>query len=127
MAAEYQVVDIWVGLFSSDEVFDKYFEENYDEDDEDAPITQFAADMKVNFYDHDFFESAHHEKPSSDLAMLLKDHSFSSSYTPQAVAAYQKLAPGPVDSVVLLWGEEIETPQSVKGEGYALHYLGRFA
>jgi hypothetical protein len=43
MASEYQVVDIWVGLFASAEVFDKYFEENDDEYDEDAPITQFAT------------------------------------------------------------------------------------
>ena len=126
MAAEYQVVDIWVGHFPSETAFDEYFSEDYEKEDDDAPISQFGADMDASFYDHDFFESAYYEKPSEDLKALLKDHSFSSSYTPQAVAAYQKLNPGAINTVILMWGKEIEDPQSVQGDGYALHYLGRF-
>lgn len=42
MAAEYQVVDIWVGLFPSETAFDEYFSEDYEKEDDDAPISQFG-------------------------------------------------------------------------------------
>ena len=44
---------IWVARFKSKEALDEYMAEAIDEDDEDAPISRFAADQGVGFYDHD--------------------------------------------------------------------------
>jgi Immunity protein 22 len=57
MAAEFEMVDIWVGNFADEEAFQAYMEEQYDEEDEDAPISAFARDLNQSFYDHDLVES----------------------------------------------------------------------
>ena len=81
MAAEFRVVDIWVGSFPSRAAFEGYLHETYGDHDH-APLSKFAADMGQTFYDHDFLEAAYHEEPSSDLGALLEGHSFARSYTP---------------------------------------------
>lgn len=126
MADEYRVVDVWVGQFPTEGAFEGYLRETYREDDDDSPITQFAADMGETFYDHDLTEAAYHEVPSNDLATLIEDHSFASSYAREVMAAYQRSAPGAVNVVILVWGREIERPRSVEGVGYSLRYLGQF-
>ena len=49
VAKEFEVVDVWLCRFPSEEAADRYFEETYDEDDDDRPISQFAADMGERF------------------------------------------------------------------------------
>jgi hypothetical protein len=122
---EYRVVDLWVGNFPSKSAFEDYLHETYGDDDS-TPISKFAADMGANYYDHDFLEEAYHEEPPNDLGSLLEGHSFARSYAPQTLDAFRLLAPGTVNAVILLWGRQIESPRSVGGAGYELHYLGRF-
>jgi hypothetical protein len=50
MAAEFRIVDIWVGSFPSRAAFEGYLRETYGDDD-DTPISKFAADMGQTFYD----------------------------------------------------------------------------
>lgn len=51
-----EISHIWLGKFPSEKALDEYFEEIYDEDNEDAPLNQFARDQGENFYDHDWVE-----------------------------------------------------------------------
>jgi hypothetical protein len=125
MAAEFRIVDIWIGTFASEAAFEGYLHETYGDED-DTPMSKFAADMGQTFYDHDFLEAAYHDEPSTELGPLLADHSFARSYSPDAVAAFHRLAPGMINTVILIWGQEIKNPKSVRGTDYDLHHLGRF-
>ncbi|WP_165228678.1 immunity 22 family protein [Aquisphaera insulae] len=127
MAAEFEIVDVWLCRFSSDEEADAYFEETYDEDDEDRPISQFAADMGERFYDHDFVERGEFlDPPGDDIAAALGRHSFSSSYLADVVQQSRSASIAPFNLVLLVWNAEISNPKSVTLPGRELQYLGRF-
>jgi Immunity protein 22 len=125
VAEEFEIVDVWVGRFPSSESADAYFEETYDDDD--GPISQFAADMGESFFDHDFMERAFHDPPSDDFAKALASHSFSSSYLSAAVEAFELHPLTPFNLVLTVCNEEIGRPVSVSKPGVVLHYVGRFA
>jgi hypothetical protein len=124
VAKEFEIVDVWVGRFPSADAVDAYFEETYGDDD--RPISQFATDMGVRFYDHDFIEREFHDTPVSDLGAVLTEHSFSSSYLSEVIEAFRARQIGTFNTVLLVWNEEIENPSSVAQADYTLHYIGRF-
>jgi hypothetical protein len=91
MAKEFEVVDIWVGLFPSKERLERYFSETYSGDDDGTPISEFARDMGQWFYDHDFLEKGFHPEPTSDFRSLIECYSFSTSYFEAASPEFLKL------------------------------------
>jgi hypothetical protein len=117
-------VDFWGGVFASRTDLDEYFDEQYDDDD--APISTFAADMGERFYDHDSTQRSLQGTSSSDMAALLKGHSHAESYAVKTVENYLILGIGLVNTVVADWNEEIEQPISVEKPDRRLNYLGRF-
>ncbi len=125
VAKEFEIIDVWVGRFSSSELANAYFDETYDDDD--RPISEFAADMGESFYDHDFMERAFHDQASDDFAKALAAHSFSSSYLSAATEAFELHPLKPFNLVLTVCNEEIERPVSVSKSGVMLQYLGRFA
>jgi hypothetical protein len=124
MTTEFEVVDVWVGRFSSDGAVEDYLRETYGEDD--LPISRLASDMGQHFYDHDFLEHIYHREASDDLAALLHRHSFGKSYALQADAVYRQQHVGTINTTLLMWGKEIERPRSARGADYELYYVGRF-
>ena len=129
VVAEYEVVDVWLGQFVDKAAADSYFEETYPDpvDDEEQPISQFAAAMGETFYDHDFLEWGFHPHGVSDLRTALASHSFSSSYASSVADAAAALTePDQVNLVLLLWGREIKRPISVRTPAMSLVYVGRF-
>ncbi len=130
MAVEFEVVDVWVGHFPSEEAADNYFEETYTRTRWRArrqPISQFAVDMAELFYDHDFVEREFHPQGISDLSNALAGHSFSSSYVANVIdAAGRADLPEALNTVLLVWGREIEAPVSVRTPIISLVYIGRF-
>jgi hypothetical protein len=139
MAAEFEVVDVWVCCFPSAEAAAAYFEETYDEGDEDddseeddeeaeaRSISQFAADAGERYYNHDFMErGAFHDPPIADIAAAVSPHSFSSSYLSEVVEAFRANPSAPFNCVLLVWNREIEYPVSIATPAATLHYLGRF-
>ncbi|MFO0938832.1 MAG: immunity 22 family protein [Gemmataceae bacterium] len=125
MADEYRTVDVWIGTFLTQDELESYLEETFDEDDEDAPNSRFAADQGESFIDHDFMESSFHETPSH-LTHLLANHSFAGSYSKVAITACEKSGVAMGNVVVLVFGAEIDSPRSVKDAAHSLTYLGRF-
>lgn len=125
MATEYDVVDVFVGTFDSQEVLEQYLEETYDQDEEDAPISAFAKDQGEAFYDHDFVESRFDDSAKS-FVELGKRHSFSEYWLTRAEESYKAKQIGKVNVILLVFGGEIDEPKSASGDGYQLHYLGRF-
>ncbi len=125
MAKEYETVDVWFGTFPSAEMLESYFAEKYDPDDDDEPISGFAADQRPPFYDHDFVEYGFH-KAGDDPCSLLSSHSFSESYISDVRRIVAKESPGSWSSVVLAWGHAIDEPLSVESQEHTLRYLGNF-
>ena len=125
MAKEFEIVDVWLCCFPSADAADAYFDETYDDDD--RPISAFAADMGEGFYDHDFMERGEfHNPPISDVTAAIAPHSFSSSYLSRVIEASRSKPFAPFNTVLLVWNREIERPTSVARPGRALRYLGRF-
>jgi hypothetical protein len=124
VAVEFEVVDVWVGQFPSEKAADSYFAETYSRR---RPISQFAADMAERFYDHDFVEREFLPEGISDLSHALAGHSFSSSYLADVIAAASGAdLPAALNTVLLVWGREIEAPVSVRTPHMSLVYIGRF-
>jgi len=124
------LLDVWVGDFESEARLNAYFDEKYDEDD--APISEFAADMGVSFYDHDFLEFSFHQTPTDDVVVILKDHSGcdTEEVLSQAQSAFA-VHKTPVNAAILVVNDErdlpqFENPKSVSKPGANLFYLGRF-
>ena len=124
------LLDIWVGNFESEARLDAYFEENYDEDD--APISEFAADMGVSFYDHDFLESSFHQTSTDDIAIILEGHSGCDSEAVLSQAQVAFVAHKTfVNAATLVLNDErdfpqFQNPKSIAKPGASLFYLGRF-
>src|SRR5205809_1129756 len=107
MAEEFETVDIWLGLFPSQDRLDKYFDEQYSDDDDETPISEFARDQGVWFYDHDLVERSFHENGENELGLLIGRHSFSASFIESVLASFQTSRPFRYNAAVLVWGKAI--------------------
>lgn len=102
----------------------EYLKETYGDDD--RPISRLAEDMEESFYDHDFLEHSFNDTPGRPLEARLSNHSFSTSYADAAQAAFDSAPTEDFNTVLLVWGAQFRNPVSINGDGYWLHYLGRF-
>lgn len=123
MDEEYRLVDIWVGNFISRKEFESYLELTYDAAEEFE--CSFASDQGIDHLDEDHLESSFH-RSSKKCKTLLKDHSYWESYLVEAEEAFKPLGGRSFNSIVLVFGGEVEVPRSVQAESYSLIYLGRF-
>lgn len=101
------VVSVWLGAMADESDFDAYLAERYASD---GAISQFAADLGVGFYDHDFLEAAWHAAPQPVME-LLAGHSWAESFsdTVAGVADSQRLEA--VNAVVLLYDHAYDPMQ----------------
>jgi hypothetical protein len=102
-------------LFGSQEAVDAYIVEQYDEEREHEPISPFAADVGLKFYDHDFIETHHEKSLSSKGTGAFTRHSYGDSFAAAAWAAvgHQNLAD--FDTVFLLYGyDHLRHPQATR-------------
>jgi hypothetical protein len=127
MAKEFEIVDIWVGRFPGRQALAQYFQETYNEDDDETPISRLAADMGQRSYDHDLLEHSYHDQLSMNVLSRLAPHSFSRSYVKQACTAFERMSAPEFNTILLSLGGTIRRPSSVRGSDYSLLYLGRFA
>ncbi len=123
MTGEFQIVDIWVGKFASKKALATYLETTYI--NKDDTTCRFATDQGASHVDEDFLESSFH-RPTNKFKTLVKNHSYCESYLEEAEAAFKKSGVQAVNSIVLLFGGELEAPQSIESDAYSLTYLGRF-
>lgn len=115
---------IWVAQFVSEEALEEYMEEVYDEDDDDAPISQFAADQGESFYDHDLVYGQYHEAPTTEA--LVDGWGFPEESVAVVVDAINQLNLSNANTCFVADKDEFSNPKSVKGDGYQLWYVGQF-
>jgi immunity protein 22 of polymorphic toxin system len=108
-------VSVWVGLFGSREVVEAYTLEQYDDDVDHEPISPFAADVGLRFYDHDFFEVGHEPGLSARGAGAFTLHSYGASFAAKAWGAVERIGNDPFDTVFLLYGyDHHRSPQAAR-------------
>jgi len=120
-------VSVWVGMVGTKNAVDAYIEEQYDDDRDDDPISAFAADIGLKFYDHDFLE-VHHEPGLSDGgASAFAKHSAGESFADIAWAAAGQRDVQTFDTVFLLYGyDHMRYPQAHR-QPEKVKFLGTFA
>ena len=117
------VVSIWVGSFPSAEAFEDYLREQYEADG--APISRFAGETGLDWYDHDLLEAQRYEAPLA-VSAAVGPLSFSASYINAASQAAQQLGMGPINTVVLLIDCAYASDQAVPTDRSPLKFLGAF-
>ena len=111
----------WIGNFSSSKLLDEYFHEQYE--DEEIPISKFAKDLDVFFYDHDFLEYGFEEN-IDNLEESLQNYSYSNLWINQLKFKLYKLDIHNFNTIVFMNTGELENPTDCKGEDYLLKYVG---
>ena len=125
MSEKWDVVDVWVCRFPSEEAVEVYFEETYGQE-EDVPISAFAADMGHWYYDHDFVYREFHDPPAQALEEALERCPQLEGVHPQLLEAFRASPLSPFNLFLVAFGREIEEPKSIELPDRNLHYLGRF-
>jgi len=113
----------WVGHFPAEQQVGEYFAEAYNEDDEDTPISLFARDQGVEYYDHDFIEYGFSKKavPAEEL---FTGYSYHEQWATELARRVADQGLTGMNMFVFINQEQIEKPASVQGDGYWLRYLG---
>ena len=115
----------WAGTVDSPEALAALFAERYGDDD--APISQFAADQGEEFYDNDFLEVGRAEPDLTNPpppAELADDHSYAEQWGEEFAARVAARGLAGVNMLAFINAEEIEVPRDCEGPGYRLTYLG---
>lgn len=123
------VVSIWGGTFRTQQELDSYVKPFYSTEPEtdDLPISAFAEDIGLSSYDTDFIEAFFDPSGAGNPEKMLEGFSYFTSYREAAVEAAQRIAPGPVDSFILLFGyDHTRYPQLAKQPARVV-FLGSFA
>lgn len=117
------VVSLWLGSVVSKTEFEGYFAEHYDDDDDDAPINEFARDLGQAFYDHDLQELAWHPAPRP-INALLAGHSWAESFVDAVIVACREADLNEANAVVLLYDQ---VPEGVAATmGIPVRLVGSF-
>lgn len=104
---EANAVSVWVAKRISQTNFDEYLAEDYSDDD--RPISRFAEDLGVSFYDHDFMNATKLEKPLF-IAELILILSYGETVAIEAdeAATRKQLTEERFNAVVALYDQRFE-------------------
>lgn len=111
----------WVGHVP-EQVAGEYFVETYGEDRETTPVSAFARDQGVVWYDHDFLEYGWGTAPT--IQELVAGYSYSDQWAEELARRVATAGLTGVNFFVFISQDEIEQPRSVDGVGYWLRYMG---
>lgn len=121
---ETQSSHFWVGHFP-EEIAGEYFVEIWDDEDEDrehTPLSAFARDQGVMWYDHDFLEYGWGN--STSIEELVSEYSYSDQWAAELARRVTEKNLTHVNFFVFIDEGEMEQPRSVKTDRYWLEYMG---
>lgn len=121
---EHKLVDIWVGDIAPGRQTE-YFKEDYIENEDNTPVSEFAFDQGQTWIDHDFLEIGYNTAANS-IDELLKGSSWSDQYREELINLVNEKDVELFNSIVLLNAGEVKYPRSVQKQGIDLHYMGQF-
>ena len=111
----------WVGQVPEN-IAGNYFVETYNEDCEDEPISSFARDQGVTWYDHDFLEYG--RGTADTIQDLVAPYSYSDQWAAELARRVAEAGLFSINFFAFINQDEIESPQSVVGNVYWLRYMG---
>lgn len=118
---------LWLGNFETKEEYDRYLAEHFGHS---GPISKFARDLGVTFYDHAHIQSSFRkggELVPARRALLSSPHS--ASFIDQAVAAAEAAGEGDVNATLMMldhaWEPE-PTKRVKKFAGGKFRFIGVF-
>ena len=123
---ETETSHFWIGHFPSLQRVADYFAEVYDDDDEDredTPLSAFARDQGASWYDHDFLEYGFGEECAS-VEELVAGYSYHEQWQDELARRAAQAGLTGLNMFVFINQDQIESPRSVRGDDYALEYLG---
>jgi hypothetical protein len=120
-------VSLWLGNFSSEELWAKYLEIVYS-DDGDFEGSEFTKAFDIDYYDEDFKESDFYAQSSISPQMLLEGF----SYDDQIISEFEQLIGSslqkPYNCVLLLYNFRYDgTVIEAKKDDSILRYMGQTA
>jgi hypothetical protein len=121
-----QTCHFWLGRFPNGQSTARYFAEvwdEYDEDREHTPLSEFARGQGQKWYDHDFLEYGF-KADASSVEELVKGYSYHGQYAAELSRRASAAGLDGLNMFVFIDEEQIDRPRSVEGKGYALYYLG---
>jgi uncharacterized RDD family membrane protein YckC len=118
------IAHLWLGQFGPAAPAD-FFEERSPREDDDDPLSPFAASQGETWYDHDFVEISYLDEMES-VGSLVDGHSYSDTYRDAVVARAAALGIDRANVFVWAGREQFNSPNSTSGPGYQLWYLGEF-
>jgi len=116
-------VSVWLGRFASEGDFESYMEEQYEDDD--APISRFAAEFGLGWYDHDFLEADFRSEPLP-VEEFLSGNSYSSSFIADVVAAANRKVLESCNAKILLYDCAYESKTAPMSKTPKLSFIGAF-
>lgn len=116
--------DIWIGRFPDQKSGDRYFNET-EQREPVASVSRFAAEQGLEFRDYDFFARRF---GVSDLRSVCWEVFVPQTDLSAIIAALNRSPSVRFNTVAMQVAELTEAGRlrSVTGDGYWLHYLGRF-
>lgn len=117
------VVSIWLGNMDSEDDFEDYIEEQYEDDD--APMSKFTEEFGLGWYDHDFSEADFKDNPVP-VEEFLSRNSYSSSFINEAVSAANNKGLENCGTKILLYNCEYDPATAPVSETQKLTFIGAF-
>ena len=117
-------VSVWIGQFRDHRDFSNYMEPDYSDESDDLPLSAFAADIGLVWYDEDFVESDFLKAPTSDVAKALTGCSYSESFLPAIIATHNLLV---FNAFVLIYGYDHARYPQHQTLPLRVKYLGTFS
>lgn len=122
---ENEICHFWVGSVPR-AVAEQYFVETRYVDDpglEPTPVSPFARDQGVLWYDHDFLEYGWGDDTDS-VETLVTGYSYSDQWAGELSRRVAAAGLSRVNFFAFITSREIEHPRSVERDGYWLTYMG---
>ena len=113
----------WVGFCSSQERLASYLHEDYDRADDDQPISEFAADQVLTWYDHDFLEVNFCDSANS-IAELVAGCSYHEQYAEELSRRAGHIGVPRFNTLIFITDSEVPDPRPVQKPDISLYYLG---
>lgn len=132
-------LQFWIGYASSERVFNRFVAEDptfwdTEDEDEDIPLSPFAASQGESWYDHDFLESGYSTQ-LGNIAERFQGYSYVDQWAPWVEAQAKRTSLSEFNAFVLMGVDQrpgseyrqISKPRSYSEEGLKLVYLGEFS
>lgn len=118
------MVSLWAGHADSASALEDYLKTSYSEDGDLIP-SSLANDFGISYYDEDFREARHYDKPLQSISDLLRDYSYDNMVIPKFVQLLGESLPMAVNAVVLLYNYKHDSEVEVNASGpVTLRFMG---